>query len=1209
MGRKWPFIWCIAMKNVESFAAACKLSKAALLRSAMALPLLAALFCATPHVQAAQVQHLFSQNTTATGSGASGKPSIASFNIPAGKNRVLFIWAAFERDHCAPTDTCSTANTTGAGLGDNFPEPRSGTAPTTTSNNQITAQVTGPGGTINKLNALVVGGTPSGDLRFITISQNIQTNSTASFFSISNFHVALFENEIDQLLAGAASGTVSITLPDAVVGSNAGDDAALVASVFQNVEQTDIGMVRNATAIANSGTVPAPGNYSIAPTAYDAGQIPDEVDDGKFVIGTNATTEGFATPSGHSLVSNASTSNAGGVYDTANGNLTNEANGFSVGAFFRNGGATPGSLYSLTSAALSTTSVYGGTSASFLLESDNADTSDAPASYGNPTHTISGVRLGASVDADSALLGGVGATGDDLNGTDDENGVTVPARLAVGATTILPVDIQGGSGFLNVWFDWNGDGDFADSGEQVASNQAVATGVLNLSVAVPATASIVTTYARFRVCSTSGACSSPRNTAQSGEVEDYQVMLARRVILRKITLGGVGGPFNFSLTNTVQATGSITTVSSATAEQVDGDTGLTGTQAFTVTDSSAAVSINETSLPTGWTISGIACLNESGSAVGTRSGAAYTITAAEVAASRFFTCTYTNTKFARFTLTKLALGGGATFAFNVTGAITDSTFAPNPNPPSTPSVSKVYTDVTPGSNITITETTPSTPNWVLAAINCADAAGAQAGSTNTPTITNGSTTLGSLVVNLVAGADVTCTFINTRNVDIAIIKNSVGGNGTYNYTVTNSSGGTISSPAITTTAGSGLANTNVSVPNSGSVTFTITETLVSGFQLTAISCSASSGSLTTNSTNLAAGSVNLTATAGTEAACTYTNRRKPAITIRKQSVGGTGSFTFTGGTNGLPASLSLNTALGNPASGSAAVVTSTSVSAAITETVPTGWSLTGWACVDSLGVTQASGTTATMTVPSSVLAYGNDLTCTFTNSRQPRIRLQKALSGGRYAAADQFQLTIGPIGFIEASVTTAGVGATVTGIATLDPATVGVSYRLTETGAAGASLSNYTSTYSCTNALSGGQTPGGSGTFFDVVAAVGDDLLCTFTNARTSSADLRLTKTNTPGVNGEVDQPGDALTSGNNTTYSIVVSNAGPDAADGAVVKDPTPTGISCATASCTSSGGASCPVATGAALVTALQSSGGTAIPVFPANSSITIALQCGVP
>lgn len=224
---------------------------------------------------AAQVTNLNTQTSTATGAGATGTPTIGSFNIPAGKNRAMFVWATFERDHCSAADgtggLCVSGNVAGTGLGDNWPEPRIGTPPATTTNSQITARVVGPAGTVNKQNALVIGGTPSGDTRFITISTSPSGSPAGTaFFSVSSFHIVLLENDIDILLGGAASGTVSVTFPDVSTPSNPGDDALLMAAIFQNVEQTPTGFVRNGTATAQvvAGT---PGNYALAPASYDAG--------------------------------------------------------------------------------------------------------------------------------------------------------------------------------------------------------------------------------------------------------------------------------------------------------------------------------------------------------------------------------------------------------------------------------------------------------------------------------------------------------------------------------------------------------------------------------------------------------------------------------------------------------------------------------------------------------------------------------------------------------------------------------------------------------------------------------------------------------------------------------------------------------------------------------------------------------------------------
>jgi len=73
----------------------------------------------------------------------------------------------------------------------------------------------------------------------------------------------------------------------------------------------------------------------------------------------------------------------------------------------------------------------------------------------------------------------------------------------------------------------------------------------------------------------------------------------------------------------------------------------------------------------------------------------------------------------------------------------------------------------------------------------------------------------------------------------------------------------------------------------------------------------------------------------------------------------------------------------------------------------------------------------------------------------------------------------------------------------------------------------------------------------------GDDLTEAVTI--TPTADFSITKTNTPGVNGEVDQASDTLTSSATTTYTLVATNNGPDAVTGAVVTDTPTAGLACA--------------------------------------------------
>lgn len=108
-------------------------------------------------------------------------------------------------------------------------------------------------------------------------------------------------------------------------------------------------------------------------------------------------------------------------------------------------------------------------------------------------------------------------------------------------------------------------------------------------------------------------------------------------------------------------------------------------------------------------------------------------------------------------------------------------------------------------------------------------------------------------------------------------------------------------------------------------------------------------------------------------------------------------------------------------------------------------------------------------------------------------------------------------------------------------------------------------------------------------------------------ANVSLTKTNTPGINGEVDQAVDKVVSGSTAVYTITVTNGGPDAANNSVLTDPASSGLTCTSASCVSAVGASCPASTGAALLAELQGAG-AAIPVLPSGGSITVTVTCSV-
>ncbi|HHB91547.1 MAG TPA: DUF11 domain-containing protein, partial [Anaerolineae bacterium] len=154
------------------------------------------------------------------------------------------------------------------------------------------------------------------------------------------------------------------------------------------------------------------------------------------------------------------------------------------------------------------------------------------------------LRMGATVDDEIDGFPEVPAWGDDQDQTpDDEDGVAfdhylgtpeLPSVVMVigetsswEVTVTVPDNNRLGDAYLNAWLDFNGDGDWDDAGEQIATDmvaaQGTVDGVLTLNIPVPDTATPGTTHARFRLSYTQGL--QPTGTVNYGEVEDYQAQL------------------------------------------------------------------------------------------------------------------------------------------------------------------------------------------------------------------------------------------------------------------------------------------------------------------------------------------------------------------------------------------------------------------------------------------------------------------------------------------------------------------------------------------------------------------------------------------------------------------------------------------------------------------------------------------------------------
>jgi|CXWL01.1.fsa_nt_gi uncharacterized repeat protein (TIGR01451 family) len=147
-----------------------------------------------------------------------------------------------------------------------------------------------------------------------------------------------------------------------------------------------------------------------------------------------------------------------------------------------------------------------------------------------PRHAAQGpVLLGALRDSEANGQPGALATGDDLATSDDEDGVTFGTLLR-GQNATITVTTSVADTLLQGWIDWNADGDWADPGEQVFTNQVIAAAGANpIIVAVPAgVAPDAVSFARFRLTANVPADLNLPATGYTdgGEVEDYRIQFA-----------------------------------------------------------------------------------------------------------------------------------------------------------------------------------------------------------------------------------------------------------------------------------------------------------------------------------------------------------------------------------------------------------------------------------------------------------------------------------------------------------------------------------------------------------------------------------------------------------------------------------------------------------------------------------------------------------
>jgi len=151
-------------------------------------------------------------------------------------------------------------------------------------------------------------------------------------------------------------------------------------------------------------------------------------------------------------------------------------------------------------------------------------------------HRIGELYLGTLVDAEQDGNPTLDALGDDQI-IDDEDGISIAVTAMtspVSPTIASLVAIASASSKLDAWIDFNQDGDWNDSGEQILASASLAAGRNLIGFTIPAGSKSGMTYGRFRLSSIGGL--SVSGLAEDGEVEDHALQILDSQATNALTL-------------------------------------------------------------------------------------------------------------------------------------------------------------------------------------------------------------------------------------------------------------------------------------------------------------------------------------------------------------------------------------------------------------------------------------------------------------------------------------------------------------------------------------------------------------------------------------------------------------------------------------------------------------------------------------------------
>jgi len=487
----------------------------------------------------------------------------------------------------------------------------------------------------------------------------------------------------------------------------------------------------------------------------------------------------------------------------------------------------------------------------------------------------------------------------------------------------------------------------------------------------------------------------------------------------------------------------------------DGDSQLLGTIGPLTVDPTI-FTITESMLPSNWDITSIQC---SGGASVSVDLANQSVDIGLSIASPVADCTFNNRKLASLTIIKNTAGGNDDFQFSGNNGIGGF----NIDTTTLKTGSITFNDLDPASDFTIVELLANTPGWEATSASCNNFSGNFVPDLDVPALTD---------INLRAGEQVTCTFNNVRQGTISIVKETLGGDASFDYT-SNLPGGNFS---LSTASGSSppKAFTDVS-PGS----YTVTETVPAGWDLTDLSCNDPDGGTTWD---VDTGIVTMDVDAGETIDCVYQNTKHGTLIVEKQTLpdGDTTSFEFTGNLSG------------NLTDGQQLTVSDNFASTISSqEVVPADWNLVNIVCsgaTDSL--VEIGGTPGFVAGDTSIVvlpAPGETVHCVFTNQKQSSITVVKHVTATDPLLSLDFAFASNTFPSPDDSFILSPPGLGVDDQITVTDLVPGV-YDVRE-------LNNVTSGWQEINSVCNDGSPVNA-----IDVAPGEHVICTFTNAPNGSA-------------------------------------------------------------------------------------------------------------